>query len=396
MLLNEACSTRADYFARLGSLLLQQQRPEDAAVALEKALLLQPDLPGVELDYAQALATLGEKNAAKSLAQTVMERPDIPAPLHEWLSTALGQKTPGWQWSGYVQSLMGAETNLNSAPASQTLVLTLPGGNVPINLAEAERVQAGVANLNTVSIQGVRAVGEGQLSVSGETSFRESPAHPADNLLWSNMGVTWGYPALGGDMGLQVVRNALWMGGQDLYQETTEHLFVEYGQPCRAETGALLSQRHYPAATLLDGVYRGGEMGFGCAQGAYQANVLGQWGQDQANNAERLGGNQGRQDLVAMGTHQTAGGEWTVVTQWSRLHDDQNYSSLLGGQTREIQRRALRLQYQHFLSSAWSLVGYWEESQQNSNIQLFELANRALYMGLRWSGNSVKSTQDLK
>ena len=46
--------------AIVGTLLLTLKRPQEAAIALEKALMLAPDLGGAQLDYAQALAELGE------------------------------------------------------------------------------------------------------------------------------------------------------------------------------------------------------------------------------------------------------------------------------------------------------------------------------------------------
>ena len=58
------CDEQAACQAQKGAQLLAQGRVEEAAVALEKALLLDPNLPGAQLDYAQALALIGLKGSA--------------------------------------------------------------------------------------------------------------------------------------------------------------------------------------------------------------------------------------------------------------------------------------------------------------------------------------------
>ena len=55
----DPCDEQAICQAQKGAQLLAQGRVEEAAVALEKALLLDPNLPGAQLDYAQALALIG-------------------------------------------------------------------------------------------------------------------------------------------------------------------------------------------------------------------------------------------------------------------------------------------------------------------------------------------------
>ena len=49
--LAEACDASAFFHAHWGAVFLAQGQSEAAAVALEKALLLNPDLPGAQLDY---------------------------------------------------------------------------------------------------------------------------------------------------------------------------------------------------------------------------------------------------------------------------------------------------------------------------------------------------------
>ena len=61
----DPCDEQAICQAQRGAQLLAQGRVEEAAVALEKALLLDPNLPGAQLDYAQALAQCGNAPEAQ-------------------------------------------------------------------------------------------------------------------------------------------------------------------------------------------------------------------------------------------------------------------------------------------------------------------------------------------
>ncbi len=389
--LDEICSTRADYFIWQGNLLLALQHPHQAAAALEKALMLDPDLAGAQLDYAQALAEMGENNSARDLVNTVLARPDIPSALHEWLTSQLGEAAgDAWKMSWMVQSLLGAETNLNSAPASNLLTLTLPGGSVPVVLGESQKPEAGMASLSTGAVEATRRWGPGQLTLSGDATLRASPAHADSNLQWVDGAALWTQPLWGGDAGARVAVTRLWMGGVELYDENAGKVFMEqplvlWGAACRYGLGGDYSARSYPAAPTLDGRYSGLELGLGCQHGETLVTATGQWGVDRAQNPMRLGGDQARDDFSLAGSHPLGPGVLSLTGQWSRLEDQEAYSALLGGVPREILRRAGRVEYDYPLSHHWSALGYLEKTSQNSNIGLFALENQTAYMGLRWS-----------
>lgn len=169
----EACDTRADYFAHRGSLLLMAGRLPEAATNLEKALLLNPDLPGAQLDFAQALAQLGQKEAALQLVDQVGGRTDIEPGLRQWLSSfQTPPKGEAWSWNAMLQSSLGRETNLDSATHTDTLTLYLSNGPVIVNLTDAERPRAGTGIKNWLAVQGLRATGPGEVR-------RRRPCRPA-------------------------------------------------------------------------------------------------------------------------------------------------------------------------------------------------------------------------
>lgn len=389
--LAQACADRADYFAWTGLVLLTGGQPQQAAIALEKALLLDPDLPGAELDYAQALAELGERTPARQLVQSVLARPDIPHALHDWLTSREAEwNASAWRWRWQAQSLLGSESNLNSAPASRNLTLTLPGGDVPLLLSESEQPRSGTASMNSVALEAVRQLGQGQLSLSGSGTLRVSPNDAGSDLHWVDAAAALARPLGGSDAGARLESMRLWLGGVDLYHENTLKLFAERPLPwadCRAGAGLEAGVRSYPASPILNGRYRGGQLGAGCRPDGVSLRLLGQWGIDRAQDPLRLGGDQRRRDLLLTAGKPVGPGTLSLTAQWSRLRDADIYSPLLGGMPREILRRVGRIQYEYPLTRKTSVVGYLEKTSQKSNIGLFAQQNRALYLGLRWAGN---------
>src|SRR5699024_9811512 len=128
----------------------------EAASLLEGALLLEPDLAGAQIDYAEALAGVGEPSAATSLLRGVLARPDVPPETRAYIVRRLnaldivqrfdalvGLRSVGEDWHGVASVTVkgGYDTNLNSAPSRSTLGLTLPGGD-EIVFALADSVRA--------------------------------------------------------------------------------------------------------------------------------------------------------------------------------------------------------------------------------------------------------------
>lgn len=390
--LEEPCRERADFFAWQGTLLLLLQQPQAAANALEKALMLDPELAGAQLDYAQALAQLGEQDAAKDLTLTVLGRPDIPQTLHDWLANQpglLGER--GWQTSWTVQSMLGHETNFNSAPSSNLVTLTLLGGNVPVTLSQSMRPEAGFALLNTGAMEAVRQWSDSQLTLEADVTDRTSQNHADSNLQWVDALALWSHQLGEGSAGGQASTTRLWMGGQVLYEENTSKFFVDRplswsGLECRYGTGAEYSLRDYPTDPILNGVYTGMELGMGCQKGASMVTFTGMWGVDQPQNPIRLGGDQSRDDFSVTASHPLGPGMLILLGQWSRLSDQEVYSPLLGGMVRGIIRRGGRLEYDYPLSTHWTVLGYLDTLTQDSNISLFTMSDQAIYFGLRWGG----------
>ncbi|NBU79916.1 MAG: tetratricopeptide repeat protein, partial [Sphingomonadaceae bacterium] len=181
----DPCDEQAICQAQRGAQLLAQGRVEEAAVALEKALLLDPNLPGAQLDYAQALAQIGLKGSARAMLADVLQRKDIQPTLKSKLSSAqtnpagpeqatLQNLNPSqWQWSTLAQAAMGHETNLNSATFTDSLTLMLSNGPVTIGLSDTAKPVAGPASKTLLAVQGTSRAGSGLLAL-GELSVSAS------------------------------------------------------------------------------------------------------------------------------------------------------------------------------------------------------------------------------
>jgi hypothetical protein len=386
----EACHDRADYFAYQGMLLLTVGRSQEAALALEKAVLLDPDLAGAQLDYAQALAELGELDSARSLAGEVSKRPDIPIALQAWLAQNLDAwQGDDWRLDWSMEVLGGAESNLNSAPGIQFLTLTLPGGSVPVELAASEQRRSGGA-LRTALVGSVaHSLGQGIVIVSGEITTRSSPSQSDTNQRIGNASAAYVHPLLGGQIGVRVDQVRLWMGGEATYRSSGWRLLYELPRhlsPARCATslGYGVESREFPGAALQDGRYAGAQAWLACRHEAWQLYLGLQEGEDRARDAARLGGDQRRADFT-LGVGRRLGQDIVFLSaQRGKAVDRLAYSPLLGGEARRIDRLASRLSYEHPLINQWAIVGYMENTSQNSNIDLFKMDNKAIYFGVRF------------
>jgi hypothetical protein len=75
------CQTDAEFLAQLGFLLNAQGRYTEALDHLERALMLNPGLKGAQIDYAVALAGIGDYASALTLVQDLLADPALPSGL---------------------------------------------------------------------------------------------------------------------------------------------------------------------------------------------------------------------------------------------------------------------------------------------------------------------------
>ena len=322
----DPCDEQAICQAQKGAQLLAQGRVEEAAVALEKALLLDPNLPGAQLDYAQALALIGLKGSARAMLADVLQRPDIQPKLKSKLTGAQNPPSnasqPGlqseWQWSKLAQAALGHETNLNSATFTDSLTLMLSNGPVTIGLSDSAKPIAGPAIKNLLAVQGTTRAGAGLLALgelSVSASLSNKKAFQTDALIGikpernktAEAVVKYSLPMIAGAASGQWQFSAggtqFWLGSASAYTDTGINVKFNWdqtfepsfnsvfggklnldGQSCKVAPSLGQTHQNFPLSSSLNGVYSFARMELLCkAQSNESQFVLGK-GQDKATN----------------------------------------------------------------------------------------------------------------
>ena len=417
--LTEACDVRADFHARRGTLLLSAGWPQEAAVALEKALLLNPELAGAQLDYAQALVLLGQRQQARDLVSQVAQRPDIEPGLKQWLqegltprATLLGESAAGsdrtdhesgWSWAGLVQSGLGHESNLASATHTASLTLYLATGPVEVPLADTERPKSGMATKVLAATQGVRPLGDGQLRLNAAVQGRRAAgAVVADNQL-AEGGLGYALPLgpgiLLGTLGLHsFVQTGVYNYKDQAYSLKYEPLPTWMG--CKWSGALSRTEQHYINSPSLDGHYDHFRLESACRPAASARLVAPaetiaglSVGRDNPLSPDRPGGVKNRLELYAR--HEaplTLPGSRRPVTltawgRYSHSRDDKVFSPLLGDAPARTHRQDFGLGMWWPLQPGWSAGLDVESTLQKSTNTLLNIRNLSVYGGVRWAWN---------
>ena len=434
----DPCDEQAACQAQKGSQLLAQGRVEEAAVALEKALLLDPNLPGAQLDYAQALALIGLKGSARAMLADVLKRPDIQPNLKLKLAAAQNAPNlatqapqpslgPDWQWSKLGQASIGHETNLNSATFTDSLTLMLSNGPVTIGLADSAKPILGPATKTLLALQGNTRLGAGLLALgelSVSASLSNKNALQADSLTGlkpersqtAEAVAKYSLPMIAGAASGQWQFSAggthFWLGGLSAYSDEALSLKFNWdrtfepvpkglmgleGQSCKLAPFIGQTRQSFPLSGTLNGVYAFARMELLCkAQNQESQVVLGS-GSDKALEASRPGGDKKRMDLLLRHERlvalpwgpykQVQTGQLSAWLRYAKSADAQIYSELLGDLKTTTHRADWGVGFWVPLDKSWSAGLNLEATSQRSNNTLFNLKNSGVYAGIRWSEN---------
>ncbi len=419
----EACDDNAFFHAHRGAQLLAQGQTEAAAVSLEKALLINPDLPGAQLDYAQALAMVGLKGSARAILNDVLQRPDIQPDLKAQLSkaqmsgapgassstqaqagSALGQSGLMWQavqWSSLVQSAYGHESNLNSATYTDALTLYLSNGPVTLGLADNAKPVSGSALKSTAAVQGVyRGVGAQELLLNVAVSNKTGAASAGGNSRTAEGALKYNLPILAGNASgvwqLAAGGTQFWLGAQTAYVDQGLQLKFNWesmGALCKWAPAVGQINQSFAQANSLNGKYNYARMDWLCSADTKQETQIALGGgQDRAADAGRPGGNRTRTDLmlrheqlVGLPMVQVPAGQLSVWLRHAQSKDQQAYSELLGDLKSNTRRTDLGLGYWVPVAKMWRVGLNLEATSQKSNNTLFNLKNSGVYLGIRWA-----------
>lgn len=398
--LADVCESNAYFHALHGSQLLESGRAQDAVIALEKALLLQPDMPGVQLDYAFALFQSGQTALARAVSEPILGRADLPQALRETLLTAAAKPTQAgnhehqlpdalpWQVNGLVQLNFGHESNINSATSSQELTLALPNGSITLPLADTEKPVAADTMQRHLRLQAQTQWQAVELRLRAAYSDKL----PSNNTEAENKSTELG--AMAG-MRLGPVTVLAGVAGQELW--ATRQIAVMGSESqlrlesistpgnCLFAVQAGRNEQRYLSSGLYDGRLAQTRLEVVCMM-RHGGRASATWGQatDTAVDNNRPGGNRGRSELYVRYDQPVGSGDWSVWARQTETKDAQAYSALLGSLVVNTRSSVLGVSYWHALGSGWSAGGEIESTEQTSNYALQNLQNHSAYLGLRW------------
>ena len=423
------CLKNAAYYRQRGQTQLAAGLWAPALESLERALLLQPEHPGTQLDYAQALQAMGMNASALALLQQLAQRPDTPAHLQPWLSqridalglaiaqqdheaaeTATSQaRSAGlmaWEHRGQVGIAAGYSNNLNNAPVASQLTLTFPDLTVNLPLDATSRARSGLAMLGHAQWVGLHSDGP-QLWVVEAGARQRAAGQSNDQYTQLNAAATWlQAPAEPRQWQAKIDALAVYWGGKSLIQQlrgatmfqwdTLPLPTLPYG--CRPSLGAATEWRGYPATPVLDGQYLGLQGGFFCLPAGDADGPTLNWqirtGHDHATQATRPGGLQRSTEMHTTLQQRLGNGLWVLEHTWLQQQDQSGYSALLANNApRHTGRHSLRLEWSAPLPDWTPLTQLgpkahhylaWEGASQTSNLQPFASRQQSLWWGLRW------------
>ncbi|NDP63248.1 tetratricopeptide repeat protein [Polaromonas sp.] len=391
------CLRSAGFYAWRGTILLAQRQNAAAIEALERALLLDPSLPGAQLDYLDALLRIGDNASAKNLMKQLATRTDLPVNVRSLLEREIAAtNTDVWRTHWVLTAAAGVDSNLNNAPALNELTLTFPQGPVTLPLLETSRPRNGAVALNTVQWQGLKPQGSQLWLFLAELRARHT-ASPASRYQQADLSANWlQSPGAPHQWMVRTGLTRIDFGGQKLLQSFRASVLHQWQvsdtsvlpSVCKPGIGIDLEVRHYPVSFELNGGY-GGLVGALNCRGVNSLDMQLRLGRDQADTPSRPGGHYRRAELHL---------NWEARYGYSRLNanyvytrqiDGNGYSPLLSNnQTRQASRHSFRAEIARPLEPSWlgGAEGFFsiEFNQQASNLAAFNSRQNALYAGLRW------------
>lgn len=414
------CQNEPVFLSRLGHALIAQRRYAEAAEHLERAVLLDPRLKGAQIDFAIALAGVGDTASALSLVDSLLAEPGVPDGLADALRqqrrTLLAQASNGvartaWRRSASVR--VGHDSNLFGSPNLASLTLTFADVAVELPLDPSYKARAGGYLRGDASIEmrhdnggGVRydayasvrarysAVGQAadaqQVELVGE---RTAPLDALRAAHYLTMGLN-GFHTRGG---VRYTARSLAWGLERAQPGAAAGGSVPngtVGASCRLRGGVEWQDRVVASNTVLSGRYTGLQGQWRCAApdgGLWQ--VSGQWGRERAQQSSRPGGDQVQTGL--RGTRLWPARQWAPAAwvsagdlqldaEYSRSSDRAGYSPLLeSGRIRQVDRWSLRVELQQRQGPNTQWLWGVEWLHQRSNLSLFSVRSVGPYVALR-------------
>jgi hypothetical protein len=395
----EACLRDAPYLAYFGSVRLAEGNAEEAAALLERAMLLAPDLAGARLDYAEALAALGDREAARAWLNDVLASDQPPDLVADRIRLRLDRLADSrWRRSARFVLKGGYDSNPMLAPRLSSLTLTLPSGwvTLPVDTGSTKGSSVAQGEVQLAAQRLPTSADGGTLTVLAEARWRRPFSAIDARYSEFSGGAIWEQPlgsAAAAPLGTPdrrwgllggVTGNLVTLGGETIYRGLRGLAGGTAPWPCQPRALLDMERRDYPTSTSLNGDYVGMAASATCANDAGQTLALGvRFGKDRPDGF-RAGGELRRAEIRVGGAMPFAGGRLEGDVTGTRLTDADAYSPVLAeGARRWINRVALRAEYARPLMLGWEAVASIERVDQNSNLELFALSGTTVLFGVR-------------
>jgi hypothetical protein len=386
------CEHRPAFQAFRGAILLALGYPAEAAIHLERALMLDPEFAGAKVDYAQALALLGDLKAAEALITELLERQDVPSTLRAILEVRLKELRQRASWTFAATSALrtGFDTNLNSAPYRDLLTLTLPGGETVLLLSPDFRAREGRASVLDLGLRTSRVLelsGSG-LSVSADLKVRQSNDVPSSDFAQGDIQILNSFAVQTGELLVGNGSSIVSFSGGGRFQSA----YLSFGHQwsylaCRPRLMVNFEGRRFPVNSYLDGRYTGLIGNAVCTSHKNRLGLTVRSGTDYSVG-DRPGGKQVKLDMRVNWVSRIGLGILDVDLTWAQQLDEIGYSPLLENSARRrVSRFAARSEFSWPLGSKWDSFINIENSYQKSNLELFQVKGIAVYVGIRWMGS---------
>ena len=402
------CQNNPRYLAKIGHLLNEQGRYQEALEHLERSLLFDPDRPDTQLDYAIALAGTGDTLSARQLIDGILRQPQLSPAVRSTLIEARQRLMRNDETPAALTALtlklnanlrQGHDSNLLGTTHIKSLTLTLPDQTIVLPLADSNAPRAGSYTRADARLELGRNRPDGsRWELSTSVMRRDSPAAPEANTRQTELVLDhspppnqpWGpyFSAfqvnLNTDGGTRYTSRGLTAGLQLPAAATP------LSPACTAQAGLEWQNRDFVSAPVLSGIYTGISALWTCASAAG-----GQWqfstriGQDRPQDPSRPGGEQTLASLRSVSIWSAATlinlpGAIVLDLDINHARDTTGYSPLLdNAAVRTTSRITTRLEYQRPLSEHLRLTVGGEWTYQHANLPLFRVQGWGPYITLQ-------------
>lgn len=381
----EECLLSSEYFALLGAAELHRSNLPPALEALERALLLDPANAGVRIDYAEALFHAGQLFPALELNQGLLQRADTPAPLVTMLQTRQALWRRQTTRRGFTLDLAGGyDNNLNGAPASGEVTLTLSGESITLALDEDFLPLSGPYANTRLSGFYQKLHEDGSHDLQFGLRSRNSQ-HQQSDLVQLDWRYAYNRRGQAYAWTLGAGTSHLMFGGSPLYavSEVRGHARRE-GSGCQPQYELVAQYQRYHSRGQFSGVESAATTGLDCRPAGiarsygFELGLLGNYAQED----NRPGGDRQGWQARLYWQEPLAGGTLRAQYSISRLNDDGPYSPIIAfGAERSVTSRYARLQYQRPVTATLGFSATLTHQRQGSNLGPFNTDGTAMELG---------------